>query len=100
MTISFGSNAAAGYGADVATAPSELIIIDQQGELRYVPGQSIIDVTLQLVDSQGQVVVGSEHAGISHMLQLLVLPSKADCSTFASCELQKLQAKFLKSQIA
>ena len=38
-----------------------------------------------------QIIVGSPDVPISHMVQLLVLPSNVECMSFESCEIHKLQ---------
>ena len=87
--LSFLSNEAGGYGNSVATAPSSLIVEHYQRQ--YVPGMSSLNLTFSLRDAQGEAVKGSSTAAISHMVQILVLPSSVDCVTFESCEAHKLQ---------
>jgi len=86
---SFSSNRASGYGKEIATAPTELVIIHAVNQ--YVPGASYLDISFSLLDAQGQSVVGSLEAEISHLLQLLVVPVRTACTTIASCDQFKLQ---------
>ena len=87
--LSLLSNSAAGYGQDIATAPSELVL--SSAAMAYVPGKSALDVVFSLLDSSGQVVGGTKDNPISHMVQFLILPVDADCATFEDCEVLKLQ---------
>lgn len=87
--LSFLSNEAGGYGEDLATAPSDLVLGASQRN--YVPGKTMLDVTFFMLDATGQVVVGSELQPISHMVHLHVLPATADCTTVYSCDLLRLQ---------
>jgi len=87
--FTFLSNIAEGFGNDVSSAPNRLTIT--QHATVYVPGKDSLDVTFSLLDSQGQLVAGSDETPISHMIQVLVLPHASDCSSFSSCELMKLQ---------
>ena len=86
---SFSSNRALGFGHDIATAPSALVLIHAVNQ--YVPGASNVDLSFSLLDAQGQTVVGSEEASISYLLQMLILPTGADCTTVQSCDRFKLQ---------
>ena len=50
----FHANTAAGYGSDVASAPSA-ITVSGEPATAYVPGQTSLDVTFSMLDSMGQV---------------------------------------------
>lgn len=87
--LSFLSNDAEGYGNSIASAPSALIL--EGFQKRYVPGKSSLSLTFSLRDTMGNAVKGSSTSPISHMVQLLVLPTSVECSTFETCESKKLQ---------
>ena len=87
--ISLVGNTAAGYGSDMASAPAKITIVNHGQQ--YVPGYTPLDITFSLEDATGASVMGSEHIPIAHLIQLLVLPVDAACSTFAACERQKMQ---------
>ena len=89
--LSFLSNKAMGYGDDIASAPTGLVLSGTYATA-YVPGQSSLDVSFSLLDGKGQIVGGTTERPISHMVQILILPVSADCTTFASCERLKLQS--------
>jgi len=89
--LSFLSNKAMGYGDDVASAPTDLIL-SGTSVTAYVPGQTSLDVSFSFLDGKGQSVGGTAEQAISHMVQILILPVGADCTTFASCERFKLQS--------
>ena len=56
-----------------------------------------VDLSFSLLDAQGQTVVGSEEASISYLLQMLILPTGADCTTVQSCDRFKLQLETASS---
>jgi len=87
--LSFLSNTAKGYGGDIASGPSELVI--EKYVTAYTPGQTTFDVSFSLKDTRGQVVVGTKQETISHLIYVLALPGGADCTTFSICERVKLQ---------
>ena len=88
--VSFFSNKAVGYGENVASAPSELVLRDHINY--YVPGETKFNVTFSMLDARGQVIVSSNsEQQIVHMVQLLVLPAQTDCVSFESCVRFKLQ---------
>ena len=87
--ISLIDNKADGFGNDVATAPSKVSILSVRTE--YVPGKTPLNITFSLQDAQGLIVVGSDRLPITHLVQLLVLPVDAACSTFAACQRLQLQ---------
>jgi len=89
--LSFLSNNAMGYGDDVASAPTGLVLSGTYATA-YVPGQTSLDVSFSFLDGKGQSVGGTAERPISHMVQILILPVSADCTTFASCERLKLQS--------
>ena len=71
----FRANAAGGYGSDVATAPSRLVMPNRSATA-YVPGQDSVDLTLQLLDGLGTVVNGD---GLPYVITMLLCQT-ADCS--------------------
>ena len=87
--ISLVENTAYGFGNDVATAPAKVSVVSLGKE--YVPGKTPLDITFSLADAQGLSIVGSAATPISHLVQLLVLPVDAVCSTFADCQRLQLQ---------
>ena len=93
----FDSNSANGYGHDTATAPSELVLLS--GANCYAPGASNFNISFSMLDARGQMIMGSAKASIKHLVQLLVLPRDADCTSVQSCDRIKLQTteSFLSS---
>ena len=87
--ISLVDNNAEGYGKDVATAPAKVRIVS--GGQQHIPGKTPLDFTFSLFDALGAPVRGSALLPVEHLVQLLVLPVQAVCSTFAICERLKIQ---------
>jgi len=106
----FAGNKAGGYGDNVATAPSQLIIPVRNGDnlglglsrqtalvdafdfivqggrlpntrLSYIPGQNILDLSLLLLDGLGQIVRGSSLVPLTYVaVSLLCTPGGPSCS--------------------
>jgi predicted outer membrane repeat protein len=88
--LSFVANQAGGYGQQMATAPSALVV--GSSRQTYVPGKTFLNESLWILDATGQIIAGNPRRPINHMIQLLVVPVQAECTTFESCEQLKLQA--------
>jgi predicted outer membrane repeat protein len=106
----FARNTAGGYGGNVATAPSQLIIPVRDGgnlglglsrqtalfnafdaiaqggglpntRLSYIPGQNVLDLSLLLLDGVGQIVRGSTLVPLTYVaVSLLCTPGGSACS--------------------
>ena len=87
--ISFIDNAAAGYGAELATMPYELVLITNNST-EMVPGVDFIDVAIALKDSIGQLVKGTATLPVPYILEAWVCRN-------SSCGIEKslVPLKFL-----
>ena len=68
--LTFLSNQAGGYGEDIATAPSELVLSDRT-DRHYVPGKTQLSLAFSILDTQGQKIKGTDNVPISHQVFLL-----------------------------
>eukprot|EP00961_Rhodomonas_salina_P277380 3748372-Rhodomonas_salina.1 len=77
-SLSMSDNVASGYGTDVATGPAHMVV--EQGRASpYVPGQSVLDVRVTLLDAHQQVIRASR-VELDYLLMLLVCPVEGPCS--------------------
>ena len=68
--LTFLSNQAGGYGEDIATAPSELVLSDRT-DRHFVPGKTQLSMAFSILDTQGQTIKGTDNVPISHQVFLL-----------------------------
>ena len=87
--LSFERNNAGGYGRNIGTAPSRLVVVEHASH--YIPGKSSFDISFSMLDFIGQPVKGSQDLSIEHVVQVVVLPSNVQCEDFDTCQDFKLQ---------
>lgn len=85
-----GIQRAGGYGAEMATVAAMI------GKVTYVdrplvPGQSMINLSLSLLDGFSQHVQGVPTLPVSHVVKAIITPAHVSCSTVAECTRHELQ---------
>lgn len=80
--LDFADNQAGTYGDDMATNAQTLIAVSaESGPTSTVPGQSLIDLTVALLDAKGQQIKSPPDAALPALLSLAVCPrGQPSCS--------------------
>jgi hypothetical protein len=85
LALSFSVNHAGSFGADMATGPRELEL--QSVHRQYVPGQTVLNLTVALVDMLGQQMQSETHSALPYLVSVNVCPAdEIDCGSTAGLQ--------------